>query len=33
MNAKPITRFAFPFLRVLLTSVLLLGLGPVAQPA
>ncbi len=28
MNAKPVTRFVFPSLRVLLTAALLLGLGP-----
>ncbi len=33
MNAKPFTRYAFALLRVLLTAVLLLGLGPVAEPA
>lgn len=33
VNARPFACFAFTFLRVLLTSVLLLGLGPLAQRA
>mgnify|MGYP005855704969 CR=1 FL=1 len=28
MNVNPLTRFAFPFLRVVLTRALPLGLGP-----